>query len=526
MSAEYGHYVPPDINITRFSTGHTIQRTTVNERFIMVEDPQLGDFVIGGRDDNGLYYDYLTTANAYRSGGVSQLCKDTASSTIPNAASMTRRWHIQGLFKLVEDYADERSLDPTTRLAYHLATDADDQGHLLFSHALEASMQAGAHTEDFHEHMWPRVAELGGTAAVLRKHDVVTDDKLLIPGIELPPCIDAKAPDINFDRFQYAVTEMLLWFDHDEAPQDIRTAIRSLCSPEVYSVDDDGRMVFNDVDHALLFSKGYLLLTTEHWNEPINRVQLHLLVQATQRAILKRRIIWMDEVDRHETRQPAGYLYGIDQDIVDAMRTGSNSADGFMHAIRSALYPIAMQERNTFLDYKLGEYSGFLLDARARDYPSRYLTPKRVEFGPPAAQVAVTMRPAEDSGEQIRLPQLDTQADGINYSLGPLKNRYVDPLVATSTGVKRLSEIDDNFANLLQQQQALQHMHTQVELAFSGTFTEAFRQGVKQNEHDFDALGARSEMTHDQHRRVIELAAARAKVLGQEAGSLILKNTG
>lgn len=522
--SEYGQYIPPDPNITHFSSGHHVQRTTVNEKFIMVEDPMLGDFVIGDRGDKGLYYDYLTTPNAFRSGGISQLCKDQASSTIPNNASFTRRWHVNGLVGLVDMISDRLDVSDVERLAYHLAVSGDDQAHPEFSHGTEQAVQKWGGPENFHEEKWPEIAELGGTTEILEAHGVSFNNEILIPGIEIPKWINAKHPDVNADRLQYAVTEMLLWFDHDGAPQDVRDCVRSICSPDNITILDSGEMAFTGIEAARIFAKGYLLLTTEHWNEPINRVQLHLLVQAVERAIVRRRIGWMDEIDKRETRKPESYLYGIDQDVVDAMHTGPGYTDDFMYAIRSALHPIAMQERKAFVDYKQHEYAGFLLDDKARDYPSQYLDPKRVEFGPPASQVAISMHPADPSEKKEKLPVLDVSAEGIRYVLRPLKNRFVDPKIVTSKGVMRLSNLDANYAKLLQEQQQLQKMSTSVELAFAGAFEEVFKEGVKQNEAEFDGLKERSDMTDDQKRKIIELSARRAINLGQTAGTLVLKN--
>jgi hypothetical protein len=123
-----------------------------------------------------------------------------------------------------------------------------------------------------------------------------------------------------------------------------------------------------------------------------------------------------------------------------------------------------------------------------------------------------------------RVPELDEEAPGIRYQLGPLKNRYIDPLVVTATGPKRLSDIDTNYRKLLEEQQYLQRMSTTVELSFAGGFETVFKQGVAGNDRDFAAIKDRSPMTFDQRRRVIEMAAKRAMQIGQQAGTLILKS--
>jgi hypothetical protein len=530
MSAEHGLYVPPDSNITHYSTGHHVQSVTVNEKFLMVEDPMLGDFVIKGEKEDRVYYDYLTTPNMFRAGGISQLCKDRTSATIPNTASFNRKWHILGLFNLVDTFSDRVQATPDERLAYHLGADGDDQAHMIWSHATEQAIQLWGGPENYHEQIWPTVAKLGGTLDVLQKHGIKVDRNVKVPGVEMPGWLNSNHPDINLDRFQYAVTELLLWFDHDGSTQEVRDFVRQICSPDNLAPTPDGQLAFKDVETARIFAKGYLLLATEHWNDPINRVQLHLLIHATQRAITKRRISWMDEVDKGETRRPENYLFGVDQDVIDAMDTGPGQSDDFIYAIRNTLHPIAMQERQRYIDYKMNEYAAFLMDEKAKDYPSEHLSPKRVEFGPPSSQVSVDIvrgKQAASSAETPlgpKIPILNSNAEGISYELSPLKNRYVDPLILVGDHVKRLSEVDPNYRSLLSQQQKIQKMRIVVKLAFAGGFEEAFKKGIKLNDREFGKIRRRSPMTADQQRRVIEMAAQRAKKMDMSLGSLVVKS--
>lgn len=524
MSMEYGLHVPEDPNITHYSTGHNVQKVTVNKNYIIVEDPMLEDFVV----NEPIYYDLLTTASMFRSEGASQLCKSQEIATIPNTASMTRAWHMRGNHRIVEVTSDRINATDTQRLAYHLACDGDDQAHMAFSHASELAIQKWGGPENYHEQIWPRIAELGGTLDVLNKYGIKADKNILIPGVEIPKWINSSHPDVNVDRLQYAVTELLLWFDHDAAPPEIRQTVRRLCSLDNFEIEDDGQMIFKDEEIARLFAKGYLLLSTEHWNDPINRVQLYLLIHATQRAITQRRIDWMSDVDKNETRKPENYLMGIDQDFVDALETGPGKADDFTYAIRNTLYAGSMEERQRYIDYRMGQYASFLLDDKARNYPSEFLSPKRVDFGPPSSQVEVQVEPYED-GEllketSLKIPTLNLNEEGITWRLSPLKNRFVDPLVKTPKGVKRLSQIDRNYARLLEEQQRIQKMGVVVRLAFAGGFEQAFKEGIKQNDEEFNRVKERTPMTEDQQRAVIEMAGRRATELAQESGTLELKN--
>ncbi len=526
MTAEHGLYIPPDPNITRFSTGHHVQQTEVHDGFLVVNDPQLGSYIIGNNNANNIYYDLFTTDDNYRSIGVSQLSKRDFFATIPNTGDFTRYWHGMGLFRLVDHFSHTQKVDSERQLAYTLYGALPDRGHADFAHAIEPPMQHYLPFEDWHEKLWPHVGEVGGTEEVLTKHGVKHTKSFTIPGVDIPRWVECSAPDINIDRFQYTVTELLLWFDHDQSPPEVRELVRTICSPDNLTITDDGDFAFKDIEVARIFSKGYLLLTTEHWNDPINRVQLHLLVETAKRAVTKRRIAWMDEVDKGVTRRPDQYFFGTEQDIVDAMQTGPRNRDDFMYAVKNLLYPIAMQERERFTNYKLSEYGAFLLDSRAHDYPSELLEPRRVEFGPPSSQVSIGIEYREDAMTPgARMPKLRS-GKGICYDLYPLKNRYVDPKVVHKGKVVRLSEVDGNYKNLLDEQQKVRGASVIVRLALAGDFEQAFKEGIKENQLAFNRLldiSTTPEMTLDQKRQVIHLGAQQAVRAAVDTGTLVFK---
>lgn len=532
MIERAGLYIPPDPNqATSYTTGHYVGRMRYNSDHVGLESPVVGDTIVGLRqstDIQNLYYDLLTTPDAFRAHGISQLCKMDTIATIPNTGSLTRMGgHIADLMVIVDHFGDKLKFTKEQRVAAQLLVSQDDKAHWAGSHATELIVQGFGGPESQHEFNWSTLAVLGGTALALKNHNVKFDPKtMLLPGVKLPRFLDASAPDVNPDRYQYTIAEGLTWYDTDDAPQLIRDKVRDLCSLENISISEDGDMVFNDPKKALLFSKIYSLLATEHWNNPINRVQLHLYIQAAQRAIVQRRMPWMRDIDKGQTRHPVYYLNCIDRDILDALSTEDGKRDDFMYAIASALYPIAAQERRRTIDYKLPEFISFLLDESAQDYPSEFLQPKRVDFGPPSSQVSVAMRPAEDTDPKGKLPVFNEGTDAISYTLRPLKNRYVDPLVRSKDGsIKRLSEELPQYASLLKQQQELQHMSVDVELAFAGAFRDVFKAGVRDSDRDFAATASYTEMTKDQKRHVVEGAAGRAVRYAVNAGTVVIKNS-
>ncbi len=524
-----GLHIPADEDPnTVYTTGATVQRVTDTGKFLFVEDPQLGSFTLGGPSTpyERLVYDLMTTPGLDRSDGVSQLCKDESSATIPNTALFTRKSGMIALAGMAEYFAGRTGMSEEQKVALMLEVALDDRAHMDYSHATELWLQGWGGRENKHEELWPEYAEHGGESNVLRAHGVVFDESLRMPGIKLPAWANAEAPDLDLDRLQYTVAELLLWFDHDGSPEDVRQFIRQICSLDNFGIDADGHLAFKDKETALIFSKGYLLLATEHWNDPINRMQLYLQIQAAQRLVIKRRFPWMDEIDKGQTRRPEWYFYGVDQDIVDALNENHGHTDPTLYAIHGVLNPIASAERKRFFRYKGREYIGFLRDEQARDYPSEFLSPKRVEFGLSHPSVAITMT-ASTEGERrtaTKMPLLNTSpANDITYTLLPLKNRYVDPRILRADGSSiRLSEVDANYAALLHEQQELQAMKTNVELVFAGGFRGQFIGGIRANENDFDKLAGNPDFTADQKRRMIEMAARRAREQSVALGRLVL----
>lgn len=526
--SDYGHYIPPDRGITYFGTGHNIQRITVNENFLLVEDPWLGDFIIGSREDR-LFYDFFTTPNAYRSMGVSQLCKSQTSSTIPNVWSFNRLSGLVAQHEFIERMGRDLGATDDQMVAYHVAAEGDDQGHPGFSHAFEQAVQKWGGPENYHEMIWPMIAFLGGTTRVLDRHSVAYDSHVRVPNVAIPPWVARELKqDIDADNFQYIAAEGLMWFDHDGADPEVRKRVRKAFDPNGVEVTPDGQLAFKSPEDALIVSKILLLLATEHWNDPINRTQLHLQIQGGQRSIVKRRLDWMDDVDKGETRKPEDYLHAIDNDFVQAMETGPGRADDFMYVVSNSLNSIAREERRRFIDYKLPQYTAFLLDDRARNYPSEYLEPKRVEFGPRNSSVStkVVQYSEEDAAKHggSKLPRLHSDTEAITYTAGPLKNRFINPLVRWKDGHKRLSEINDDFKELLREQQYLQGLGVEVQLVFASEYTEDFREGIEQNEREFEQVRHRSGLTEDQKRKILEIGAERSKELAQASGALVLKH--
>lgn len=516
----------PDPN-TVYSTGAYVQQVTDTGRLLFVNDPAFGIFTVGGDETEyqKIMYDLVSTPAMQRAEGVSQLCKDEGSATIPNTAFFTRLNGMVGIIKVVDDFARQSNMNDTERLAAQLEASFDDSAHKIFSHAIELMLQAWGGNENKHQGDWPEYARFGGILDVLDKHSVKVNQDIKLEGVKLPPWVNAKSPDLDVDRVQYTVFELQEWFDHDSAPPETRELIGRLCDLNNLTLDETGNFAFKDIETARLFAKGYLLLSTEHWNDPVNRVQLYMLTQAARRLVVQRNFKWMNSIDKGMTRRPEDYFNGIDDDMISALHENHGHTDPTLFAIHNALYPIASAERKRFIRYKMSEYAQYLRDEKARDYPSEYLSPPRVQFGLPHPSVTVELSQstAEERAKNQKMPMPIYNNGHLEYELMPLKNRFVDPRVMLRNGsTKRLSQLDQNYCELLNQHQNLQSMKAKVELVFADKFIDGFTKGIKANESDFDALAVSPDFTHDQKRRIIEQAAERARANAIKLGRLVL----
>jgi hypothetical protein len=501
-----------------------VQRVTINESYIGVESPWLGDFVI----TDPVMYAYHTTPNALRAQQVTQLCKSRESSTISNLASYTRQAGLLNQYYGVEHFAKEQGLSPSHTRAVHIAIEGDDQTHTAFSHELELLIQRWGGPENNHEKRYPHLAEIGGTTDVLDKFGIKYTRNLKVRGYAIPEWAHAtEREDLDLDRLEYIATEALLWFDHDYVDERVRDKVKNALKLENFELTPEGKLAAKDIETALVVSKLLMLFSTEHWNDPVNRAHLHLGIHGVQRTILTRRLDWMDEVDRGETRVPDAYYYGIDQDFTDALETGPGRDDAFIYLISNILNQSGMEERRRFIDYRLAEYTSFLLDDQAQNYPSEYLEPRRVDFGPRSSAVDTEVidmtEQQKEKLAQAKIPRLDEDDENLTYVAGPLKNRFIDPLVRTGSGYARLSQLDRRYKALLEEHQYLQTLGVRVTFAFTPDYAKEFKAGMRRNDLEYEALQHNAAMTRDQERRVIELAAQRAVRLSHQAGTLVLR---
>lgn len=525
--SEHGHHIQADTSEQVYHTDHHAWRMTDHGAYLSVESPLLGEYPIYGRPEDALFTDLIRSPLGWRSFAITQLSKDVSHTTIPNTASFIRAGHVTDSREITHRLARDMDATDEQKLGWQIYAQVTDYSHGPFSHATDIVFEGHGGGERFHEVRMPDAFQHGGINRVLEQHNVVVDTNGVMPGIELPPWVECESPDINVDRFQYGPQELDLWFAGEDVDPRVQEAVKNASSLDNITILDDGRMAFRDIESARVFSKGYLLLGTEHWNDPVNRVQLHLLIETIKRSIIKRRLPFMDDVDLGVTRNPESYSYAIDADVIEATRTRRGHRDDFMYAVRSLLSAIGKQERERFIEYKREQYAQFLLDDQAIEYPSEILNDHLVDFGPPSTHVEISVIKVGDEvkGRQTAAQLVQDDVEGIKYHLPPLKNRYVDPPVLLRNGTsKRLSELDPNFARIKDEHQAIQAASLSVRLVLAKDFEEGIRNGITANAIEFEEKRKDRSLSPDQLRHEIEGASQRARDVAVKAGHLVLRD--
>lgn len=504
-------------------TGHNVQALEFTYDGIVVRDPWLGEFEVA----DPLIASFHGTANAIRAMGVSQLCKTPYDSTIPNLADLTREECVIAQVPLVEHFGRMQGLSLEEMRAIHIGIEGDDQTHMALSHVLELPLQGWGGQQNFHEKNYGHIARLGGTADVLDEYRLTYDSDMKVKDFRIPEWAHAsEREDLDIDRYQYIAAEAYRWFDNDEVDPEVRRKVKEALSIDNFTLTEDGVLAFKHAEHALVVSKLMMLFANEHWSDPVNRAHAHLLIHGVNRSISKRWLPWMDAVDNRSTRRFPYYYYGIDNDFAQVLHEGPGRDDETGYLIGAVLRNSGREERSRFSRYRRKEYSDFIKNDRAVNYPSEYLSPQRVNFGPRSLVVdtqTVSLSPEEIKElKQVKVPKLLEGSPDLTYIAGPFKERFANPQVQVSGGFRRLSEVNPAYRSLLRESEALQSLGVRVTFAFVDRITDIFRKGLADNEDAFVFSLENEQMTPDQQARLIEDAASRAFQLSAKAGRIIV----
>ncbi len=483
----------------------------------------------------------LRTPLYERGHDVSQLTKLTSSATIPNTQDFFRSQTLEltHLYATVISNAKHLELsadDIHEQTANQLL---EDLMHYLLSHGLEIHFQGWNSQQLLSSTMGGLVIPAAMPELMdspfMRSLDMKTGTFRLSKEFDY---ISAKKengrpPGLDFDKLHYTPAEAALWFaDCDDS--EIHDLILAVSDPKAVDITSDGYLYFKDPEVGLAFSKIYLLLTTEHWNDVMQRLQIFAGNQAYSLAVVHRILRSMKTDDGHPvdsgvTMNPESYAYGIDSDLDAALQQMVQEGDEYANVLQELLKTVGMQERGRFINNKRRVYAEFLKDPYATEYPNATGALGKNDgynrdFGPPSPMfdIKVLEQRRGSRGPRGVMPVLT--ANSSRFVLDTLKVRSVDPLVQYNGKIVPLSECMPRYQKILDQHKVIHSAPVSVKIMLNPDYTKVLKQGYETIKVAFDQLMTREQLGPDKMRQLILGSARRAKAIAKTRGVLVEKN--
>lgn len=453
---------------------------------IVVFDAVWGTCEIGSQPGDEVLLDLLHNPLIRRLMSVEQLTLPASLSTIPNTSFYSRWEHAWGSVVFVRKMTEAMALEPRDRTILQLRTFLSGVGHTAFSHLGDWLFQGFGGAEDQHDTELATILVAGGIADILEQHGIAVQE--IVPD-NPHDWVESSAPELCVDRVDYGAREIQRWLNLDPAIH------ASLCA-EAFQVTQEGQLVINSYKQALAFARAFALLPTEHWGEPVHRLQELLMVEMVKRVFVADEGLMVDWMDASKEYHPRDYLYTVDWDMLLSMR----KVDAFSWVMTNVMEDMARAQRRIFtqvrvhdLRHRLGaaDNPAFPRSKEGLSFQGKLhpLTPANIQIIPvnQAADIA-------DFGEHPAT---------LDFDLPPLKPRYVDPLFVDESGqIHRLSDYDPTFKqSLAQQKMAMAQRHV-ARVYITPEYKKIIEEGLLVNAEVWPQLLQKPEMPRE---RFVEL---------------------
>jgi len=411
---------------------------------IGILDPVWGRGEIGRQPYDHVLIELSKNALVRRAMSIEQLTLDKYTATIPGTAEFSRWEHIWGSVLFVRKMCDSLGLDPYESMKLQLRTFVSDLGHTAYSHLGDWMFQGVGGSENQHDNELMHLLDVSGVSGILRSNDFEPQD-IVFP--EVQDWVECPSPDLCVDRIDYGAREIKRWLD-------LSVPVHYSVSEEAFSIDKNGRAVMRSHRDAINFAKAFLLLPTEHWNEPVHRLQLHL-----QELLVKRVLthddsgMFASDMSRPDRYYPRDYMYTFDFDITwEQVR----SWDAFRAVTRTIMEDIGLQRRKNHIFQRKGQLAWLFSDYNKTPDLPKPLEPygDGMYQGLPMLPYNIQIFPVNAKDD---IEDFDENPRTFDVFLKDMKPRSVDPLYYSPDKKRalRLSKNDKNFARLLSQQREI-----------------------------------------------------------------------
>jgi hypothetical protein len=281
---------------------------------IVINDAVWNSQEIGEQPGDDVFRALIHNPLVIRSSAIEQLTLGPYAATVPSTANFSRWEHVWGGVLLTRSLTENQDMTPEEKTTYQLRAFVSDLGHTAQSHLGDWISQGVGGQEDLHDSDLTNLLGVSGVNRILNYYGHNPDD-IIFP--DITDFVERPSPDLCIDRLDYSAREIRRWLN---LSQDINEAT----TPQSFELID-GEIVMSSHWLAKALGKASLLLATEHWSEPVHRLQLRL-----QEAIVKD--ILRDDESYYPTLagidvskfHPRDIMFSVDSDIDFAMnRTGA-----------------------------------------------------------------------------------------------------------------------------------------------------------------------------------------------------------
>jgi HD superfamily phosphohydrolase len=385
-----------------------------------IDDPVWGYEEIGTQKYDYILLELAANKALDRLRHIEQLTLPRNYTTIPNTSLFSRWEHVWGSVVLTRKLirknnelnieGSEGHIDPDTALKMQIRTLLSDTGHTSGSHLGDWLFQDDSNSEDLHDINLKSFLERVGVNNILRLYNIDPDEVIFPPGQDW---IEADAPALCVDRIDYSLREMRRWIPNEK--------LKSI-NVDDFHLTADGQIYMTDIEKAKLFAEAYLILSQEHWNDPVHRLQLELFKTRLQRVIAT--------TTGQSGLHPLAQLMGTDRDIAIAMQQKGIFED----ELDTIMEDIGRVERKLGWDMRVKRIARIL---EFGEYEFSGTELMEVAFHHPMISVENEEKYTEDNA-------------CISFNLPHLKFRHIDPRILIDVSLVPLSQIDEGFKGRLE----------------------------------------------------------------------------
>jgi hypothetical protein len=447
-------------------------RYTMRDNHIFIEDPVWGSAEIGRQPGDEVFLELRDLDLVRRTAGIEQLTLGKDIATIPGTSHFSRWEHIWGSVLFVRKMTEGLDMDPRERLILQLRTFVSDLGHTAFSHLGDWMFQDDD-SEDMHDRELEHILEIGGVTDVLRRYDIEPAE-VIFPDKE--DWIECPSPQLCVDRVDYGAREIRRWLD-------LNQSVRGATSLEGFDLVDN-QIVMKNQEYATAFGRAFMLLATEHWGEPVHRLQLKLKEMAVKWALT-----------RNDELHPRDQMYGVDVGITREMLARSR----YIRTLWPIMSGIARDKREAFTLDRVQQLGTFLMDADP-SYPHPLEEYDNHRSGTNIVPSNISLIPVEDEDD---ISDFGENRNTVDVYLPAVKPRVVDPKFILKGKIVVLSKVDRGYAQLMALQGDVAQQNYVGRIHCNSEARQTLYEGMNQTRKRWDEAVAQPRVTPEVLRRII-----------------------